>query len=369
MRLTKKLLGFLHRVFNKDPVPFLALRLRYGGGLTWMIADARLTTVPVGGIGAALSVDLRQYTLGQLVNHLAAQPGYTVEYADTSELSLLSAAVLIDGAGDIALSNGDHLYGYTSVLLAYAEAHSVELEEASTQITEMLDQMVIATADGEWLDELGSYYAVPRLQGEVDASYSVRMIAEVLRPRANNVAMEAAIRGFTGQATTVRDVTLYAPSIPIHDSATLYDGSHLHNSAAAPVYGLFDVEYGYDLLGGGDIAVFKQTVFDLVGRLRDAGTHARSLLLKGSEISDNFTPPSDVMVMAAVSSTEMSDTLTSPTETLAGVLTVSGMTDTLTAPLDGLAEVVVTSQFTYSGLRSFNGDITFRGASTSSENI
>lgn len=369
MKLTKKLLGFLHRVFDKDPAPFLALRLRYAGaGMTWRVSDAVLTTVPSGGAGAPLAVDLRQYLLGELVNHLAAQPGYTVEYADLSELSLLSAAVLLDGSGDQALSNGDHLYAYTSVLWSYLEANAVELRTASIEIDEMLDQMSTTTADAEWLDELGSYYAVPRLQGELDASYSVRIIAEVLRPRGNNVAIESAIKVYTGQVTTVRDVTIYGGEAPLYNSIHIHDGSELHNSTAGPRYGLFDVEYGYDILGGADISGFQSIIRDLINRLRDAGTHLRSLLLQGSEISDDFTAPTDGGSLALGGAQVLDDSFVAPDDEIAAVVSAAGFDDDLDAPLDGLA-AVVTTQFMYNGIRYYDGDITHRGISVSAEDI
>src|SRR3546814_4396237 len=85
--------------------------------------------------------------------------------------------------------------------------------------------MSTKTAQGEWLDELGGYYGVPRIQGENDASYGPRIIAEVLRPRGNNVAMEAAIKVYTGQDAKVTDVTLYGDPFPRYDATIRYDGT------------------------------------------------------------------------------------------------------------------------------------------------
>src|SRR5690349_16509116 len=118
MRLVKKLLGYLNRPFDKDPDDFLALRLRYDGGMTWQIADCSLTTVVTGGTGAAITVDLQQYNITQLATYLNSLPGYAVVFVDTSENALRSARCLLDGSGDIDKSNGDHLRGYTSDLFA-----------------------------------------------------------------------------------------------------------------------------------------------------------------------------------------------------------------------------------------------------------
>lgn len=370
MKLTKKLLGFINKVFDKDPAPFLALRLRYvGDGMSWTVQDAVLRTTPAGGLGAPLVVDLRAYRIGELVNYLAAQTGYTVEYVDLSELSLLSAACLLDGSGDIAASNGDHLYAYTSFLWAYYEAHAVELKSASEEIEQMLAQMSTKTAAGEWLDELGSYYNVPRLTDEPDRTYALRIIAEVLRPRGNNVALEAAIQTFTGQPVSVLDVVIYGGLAPLHDGTFDYDGSQLHNSTGGARYGLFDVAVGYDLIGGGDLTVFQQTVREVVGRLRDAGTHMRSLLLRGSEIADNFTPPTDGSgLVDIVAAGVMVDGFNAPTDMYSLAANMPAISDTLSAPTDGLA-AVVTSQFKYNAIRTHNGAITHRGVSASAEDI
>jgi hypothetical protein len=367
MLLTPKLLSFINRVFDKDPRKFLALRLSYGGGMTWNVQDAVLTTNVQGGIGAPLNVDLTQYTLADLVGYLAAQPGYSVPYADAGDNAQLSARILLDGSGDIAVSNGDHLYGYTNVLWAYLEAASSELARAKAQIAEMLQQMSTTTAGDVWLDELGGYYGIPRISGEADASYGPRIITEVLRPRENNVAMEAAIKAFSGQNTTVTDVTEWSSVAPLYNGSEVHDGSILHNAAASPLYGLFDVVYGYDLENGGSLTEFAQLIRDLIDRLRAAGTHLRALSLSASSMSDAFThAPSDASAMSVGAA--MTDPLTAPTESTTIGVAMVALTDTAVAGLDGLAAIISTN-YTYSGLRLYNGAITHQGISTNAEDI
>lgn len=369
MKLTNKLLSFLHRVFDKDPAPFLALRLRYAGtGMTWRIAGARLTTVPVAGSGQAIAVDLTQYTLGELVNYLASQPGYTVEYADHSELSLLGAAVLLDGTGDQAKSNGDHLYGYTNVLWSYLEASSLELDAAAAQIDQMLLQMETQTASDVWLDELGGYYGVPRLQDEVDAPYSLRIIAEVLRPRGNNVAIEAAITAYTGQVTKVIDVTLNTPLSPLYNGADTHNGVRFYNSTSSPLYGLFDVEYGYDLINGGDISSFAVIVRGLIDRLRDAGTHLRALSLKGSDLADTVSAPDDSAAMPVDAGVVFGDTVVAQSEDYASAGALAVMEDIVANGSDDLS-ISFGQAYQYSGIRFYNGDITHSAGSGATETV
>lgn len=349
---------------------FLALRIQYDGGLTWQVSDGTLTTTITDGSGQNLSIDLSQYLIGELANFIGVQPGYSIVYVDRSELSLLSSLILIDSSGDISLSNGDHLYGYQSPLWSYMESQSNELEQAETQIGEMLKQMSTPTAQDIWLDELGGYYGVPRLQGEQDPSYGPRIIAEVLRPRSNNVALEMAISAYTGQPTTVADVIEYGPTFPLYNGAIQRDGTHFYNASAKPIYGLFDVQYAYDLLNGSDQTAFAQIVIGIINRYRAAGTHMRqlALLLVGSGLTDMLTPPTDGMSVIAVSSA-LSDPLTAPTDNAFGlVMGISPFADTLNAPSDA-ESLTISYGYKYNSLRLYNGQIFRLGGQVITESL
>lgn len=360
MKLTKKLLSLLHRVFDQDPEQFLALRISYSAAMSWTVSEAVLTTSVVGGPGQNLSVDLTTLSLGQLVDYVSAQPGYSVLYADGSGNLELSARVLIDGSGDIAQSNGDHLYAYTSLVWAYMESVGVELKAAKAQIPEAIKQMSIPTASSDWIDELGAYYGVPREQGENDGSYGARIIVETVRPRANNVAMEQAISYYTGQSTKVTDVTIYGDAFPKYNGAIKRNSAYSYQSQPTPRYGLFDVEIGYDLLGGADQSAFADTVAGIVDRLRAAGTHLRSLSMKSGSISDTFTPPVDG-AMTLKATTVLADTLTAPTDNtfaIAGALGV--MADTATAGTESAFDAIKYN-YRYNGVRTRNGAIKYGG--------
>jgi hypothetical protein len=261
MKLTSRLLSYLHRIFDKDPAPFLALRLSCDGtGMTWSVRDARLTTTPVGGTAQPLDVDLTQYSVASLANYLAVQPGYSVLYSDDSAYSVLGAGVLIDASGDVNTSNGDHLYAYTSVLWSYMEANARELDAAGRQIENMLLQMSTNTAEDVWLDELGGYYDVPRQQDEPDSVYGPRIIATVLRPLGNNVAIESALRVINA-------------GLP----ATVSDYDQIVNGS----YGLFDVDFEVSLeqLAVTAYVALILSIIETIDRMRDAGTFLRRLAI------------------------------------------------------------------------------------------
>lgn len=362
MQLTKKLLSFLNRVFDKDPRRFLALRLSYSGPMTWEVRDAVLTTNVGGDDG--LSVDLTQYTIAELVDFLSGQPGYVVPFAAPPELASLGARCLLDGEGDIEKSNGDHLYGYESALWAVLEAYALELGRAARAIAEMLKQMSTTTASDVWLDELGGYYGIPRAAGEADAQYGPRIIAEVLRPRANNIAIENAIRIYTGQSAKVTDVQEWTDALPIHDGAIAHDSSSDYDSGAVPIYGLFDVEYGYDLLNGGDISEFQDDVRALINRLRDAGTHLRSLLLTGGEVSDAFQfEPDDDDGPSYVIGVPADEAAEPPMENVSTAVFFGGMVDAAPAASDP-ASASYTFTTSHNSLRLYSGMVGHAGGLT-----
>lgn len=269
MKLTTKLIGYLNRVFDKDPAPVLAFRLRYSGtSMTWKVEDGVLTTVVVGGSGASLTVGLKDHTVATLCTFLTAQTGYTVPYQDFSTFAGLSALVLLDASGNQDASNGDHFRGYTSVLWAYMEAVANELTLIRASISEALLQMSASTASGEWVDEHGSFYNVLRNSGEVDAAYAARIVAEVIRARGNNVAIAEALR-----------VAVLADSASVDDYDVITT-----SGGGVDSYGLFDVTINSTVevpMAAAEDAVVRQ----IIEAMRDAGTHLRMLkYLRRSEM-------------------------------------------------------------------------------------
>lgn len=281
MQITQKLLSFLHRVFDKGPKRFLALRVSYDGSMTWSLRDGILTTRVADGPGQSITVDVRQYTIAQLATHIATLPGYFIPYVDSGENAQLSARCLIDASGSTATSNGDHLYGYTSILWAYLEATGSELDIAKLQVGESVRQMSTKTAAGEWLDELGDYYYVPRRRGETDASYGPRIISTVLRPRSNNIAIAAAIEEIApGMGARIIDSTDLPDIQNLRDGSIKFDGTYRHYSGVVTYeHGLFDAEFNVDLTSGEEFNT--ELIIDLINRFRAAGTHLRHIGIVG----------------------------------------------------------------------------------------
>jgi len=293
MKLTAKLISHLNRVFDKASRPVLALRVNADSGvLNWSVADGVLQIQYGAIVTADLTVNLADYTVASLATYLAGVAGLTVPFVDdTGTVAGLSARVLVDGSGEQAESNGDHLYAYTSVLWAWMEPIAAELRDASAAIDEMVKQMVPQTAAGEWLDQLGAYYSVDRNTGELDVDYALRIVASVGKPTGNNVAIEQAINTVVGglQARVV-------------DAAAMaYTGG--------TSYGLFDVTYDIDLEGTDDLNAYTSRVVAIVEALRHAGTHMKSIAIVGTlaDTYDTATRASDSISALNIDMSSMAD--------------------------------------------------------------
>ena len=202
-------------VFDKDPLAELVLRVSHAGGSSWVVAAGVLTVVAG---GEEFTYQLTGYTVNTLADAMQAD-GLSVARVN-SRYGHLSALALVEGNSGQWLSNGDHLRVFTSLLWALLQGYSREVDAAQEQIRQALLQMVIATAEGEWLDLWGTLYGVPRMTGESDAALRIRIPREAFRLRSNPRAIEAAIKELTG-----KDVTILEPWMDVFAlDGSLLDG-------------------------------------------------------------------------------------------------------------------------------------------------
>ena len=195
----QRLLEHPHRaVFEKSPGDELVFRLSHANGVAWSIAEG-VMVVRAGALER--SYNLRSTTVMGLIAALRTD-GFTVAHT-SSRFDGYSALVLTEGEGNHLESNGDHVTAFTSLLWVLFTAYSGEVNEAQRQIGQALLQMVIGTAEGEWLDLWGSLYSVGRLSGETDAAYRARIPQEAFRIRVNALAIELAILQLTGKAVRI----------------------------------------------------------------------------------------------------------------------------------------------------------------------
>jgi len=287
------MLDHIHRAFDKSPRSFAAFRLRHASpAFSWRVQDKAISGLD-GGV-VLWSIPLAGHTIKSLVSAMASMPGVSIPYSAPIDQTGISAIALLDGSGALAQSNGDVVSAYSSLLWMFLDAMAAQLVKARDTIVDMLDQMSVATADEDWLDEWGGYFAISRLLGEPDYAYRRRIIAEVIRPRGNNKAIELSLAEVFDESLTVTDTMRWGPASPMLDGAKSLDGTWVLNASALPVYGLFNVQIGYDLESGEDQAAYAALVAAQVDKMRDAGTHMDSLSLSGSRLTEEvLAQPAD----------------------------------------------------------------------------
>ena len=194
MTALQRLLRHPHAaVFDTSPGAELALRVRHPDGARWEVADEWLK-VTAGTV--VRSYDLRPLSIGALAAALTAD-GFEVS-ALTDRWLTVSATVLVEGSGDQGTSNGDRLFAFTSLLWALLSGYAAEGNAAEYQVRQALLQMVLGTAEREWLDLWGALYGVSRWAGESDAAYAPRIAKDAFRVRVNGHGIEQAILDATG---------------------------------------------------------------------------------------------------------------------------------------------------------------------------
>lgn len=199
-RVSHRLLSRLHSVYNADPAPVLALRIRHADGVVWRVHGYVLTLeTPAGTSDWALS----DYTLLGLATDLS-EAGFDVPRLNPA-LQHLSATVLMEGMGAQDVSNGDHLYAYTSILWTLLGAMGPSFTEAKDAIELALRQLILPHSTQEWADLFGEIFGIPRLNNELDAVYTARMIEEVKRARSNPIAIIKNVKRLTGYDVEVRE--------------------------------------------------------------------------------------------------------------------------------------------------------------------
>lgn len=235
LTVLQRLLRYPHGVFDKRPASELAIRIRHMAGCQWRVAEEVLS-LTVGEASEAHTYDLTNRTLVQLSMDLI-DDGFDVPYLSPN-LRSLSAAVLVEGEGDQASPNGDHLQAYTSLLWVILSAYARELREAGVQKEEAIRQMIIPQAEGYWLDVWGLIYGIGRGPDETDAEYAPRIPDEAFRIRVNALAIEKAIKDITGKDVRIREPWLNMFRLnqsKLSGEDRFYDGSNYGYHLIQPI--------------------------------------------------------------------------------------------------------------------------------------
>lgn len=188
---------------DKDPQAQPALSILYNGeGAHASVAQRQLSIVVAGGAGEPLVLSLEGKTLSALAAEINAHEGFmaTVVGDDGSALTLLP----VQGHD---LMSDSVLVRFTSVLWCVLMPFAWATEDLMEQAAAGERQGSLATAEGQWVDLWGSYYAdVARRFNEEDRAYARRIIREVTRWKLNNAALADILEEETGLLARVEDL-------------------------------------------------------------------------------------------------------------------------------------------------------------------
>jgi hypothetical protein len=269
-----------YRAISPDPRAETAMTIRHAAGGTWSIA-AGVLTIQATGV-AATTLPLASHTITSLAAAVTAA-GWTAPQISAA-WQARNALCLVEAAGTAAAGVAVPLEATNSIAFALFGAYAAALRDAQAVAQDAPRQIDLATAEGIWLDQLGTLYGVPRKPGELDAPYATRVVAEVLRPRANNLAMAAIVAEATGRAARIVDVTLYDNPVPVYDGAALHNGAFTHNASARRIYGAFDCDLDYDPAVDGSPAQVDARVRAIIAPLKAGGTVLRRVNLRSDTL-------------------------------------------------------------------------------------
>jgi hypothetical protein len=345
------LLGRLYRAMSSDARPRAAMRIWHPTGGQWSIRDATLTLQPLA----------------------EPRPDPTIiPLAPPATLASIAAAVLAAGwrvddlppelrdRGAIALLDQEptttgYLIAHDSLLWAIFTAYAAALDEAASVANSLPAQVRTDTATGPWPDYHGEFFGVPRLPGEPDDTYTRRIVAEVLRPKSNNIAMAGIISRVIEQQASVIDVTSYGPVVPSYDGTIDHDGTYTHNASEKAIKGLFDVIVPFDLLGNTDPVTFQAAIIAQVERLRAAGTHLRDIVLAAGGIFDTADGPEDGDIENITLSTALTESAAGPADTALPIAAALAATEPADGAEDTGASITQAWSHTLNGTWTLNG--------------
>ncbi len=207
IKMAKRLIGRLHRIFNHEVTGEKCLLLWSDTGHSVSASISELE-MKVSIDGAAATIfDLMELTVAELVSGLDSLSGCVVSLVDPDRSDCLAAGLLEFSETLPDVSDAGLQVSYlASVLGAEIQAYGIGLKDLSSNRALAEKQLYMHSAEEDWLDFWGrGYFGIDRYQGESDDDYSARVINEIVRPNQNNYALELIVLEALGIEISLRD--------------------------------------------------------------------------------------------------------------------------------------------------------------------
>lgn len=203
--LINRLLNNLHPAINKDPQSSPAITINGIGNV--IIKNDILQIL---GTNSA-QFNLRGYTLGSLTTAINQISGFTATCLAPVNLG---ASVLIEGT--YATPNTINLFN--SFLWQILKPVAIALLDALDAERRSMQEMIINSSGGAWIDSFGETFGVYRESGEPDSLYATRVFNLSVGVRVNNLAIQKALQdvSYITDVTDSPNVNNQGPGFVLH---------------------------------------------------------------------------------------------------------------------------------------------------------
>jgi hypothetical protein len=174
----------------------------------------------------ALRYELDTRTLVEFFTEMDAQ-GWNIKFLPIGIGGQLARGIIPQNdtvtGGSIAI--------HQSILWSELKPQCWTMTEQKNRITAAEKELYLHSADTRWLDLWGEYFRIGRSEGEIDHDYLLRIIAETIKPKTNNISLaKMLMEAFPSCQCFVTD-SMDVSSIPVlHDGTEIHDGQWYHNN-------------------------------------------------------------------------------------------------------------------------------------------
>jgi hypothetical protein len=206
----ERALARLNSIWNKDPKRVEIATITKTGS-TFRIVGLRCLATDENG---TTTISLETGTVNDFLDALQAK-GFTTVLAATEYGTMLARGIIEQGLAQ----SGDSIGYHQSLLWSELKTCAWELDDQRSRIDDANRQLYLHSATGSWADEWGDLFGTYRVTGESDDAFLGRAIAEAIRPRSNNVALENILQEAYGLTCTMRDALPNVAELPPEEQA------------------------------------------------------------------------------------------------------------------------------------------------------
>jgi hypothetical protein len=208
MQMLRNLLEKVNRIWYENSRISPTLTLRKGTGqhhlLTIESGILSFHSLPYSKyLTQSQEIHLDDMTVNDVVT-TARGMGYDLTVIN-SNIAQESALVLLEVANRSLLNDGETLYGFTSNLWRVMYPFHRKLTEAGNDIDVAVEQILLPSARGEWLDYWVGFFKIKRLRDETDEMLLRRAFLSINRVKANDVAIEELVSFYINAVVKVQD--------------------------------------------------------------------------------------------------------------------------------------------------------------------